>query len=357
MLGRVIYAQKELVGVTSDVLIRTKDEVLMVDPARTGVYIARERDGSLSTFAAPAVATVLMSNIGAGRADDELKDLERSEAELGDDLYFSYYENKIVPSAENPIQPLDIENRLRQIDKLREENFLTVEVDRETFIETINRLDEKEAKRSRTIFAIDALGSIAERNIFYGLSEDLVFNKVPEFNPLTLKFDENEVMNVKDKNGVWYKIRPYVGSFIEHPVPGVIYKGFLVNKPDDDELRAFVTARFSHFKIGLHVSESRFTVDDLAEAAEMIHIPEDLIVRSNKMSRENFPFHPVSIDTKLLMQMSRIFLDAANDSVIRISFTGDPKDPVLFETRGDGEFPDIVVAVGILLPEALVSTR
>ena len=357
MLGRVIYAQKELVGVTSDVLVRMKDEVLMVDPARTGVYIAKEKNDTLTTFAAPALATVLMTNIGKGRVNDELKDLEASDAFSGDDLYFSYYDNKLVPSEENPIQPEDIENRIRMIEKLREENYLTVDVDRETFIETINRLNDQDSKHSRTIFAIDALGSIKEKNIFYELSKDTVFNKVPDFNPLVLKFDENETMHIRDKSGKEYTIKPYVESYIEHPVPGVIYKGFLVNKPDENELRAFVTARFSHFKIGLHVSESRFTSDDLQEAAEMIHIEEDLIIRSNKTSKENFPFYPVSIDTRILMQMSRIFLDAANDSIIRISFTGDPDDAVLFETKGDGNFPDVAVAIAVLRPKALVSAR
>lgn len=357
MLGRVIYAQKELVGVTSDVLVRTKDEVLMVDPARTGVYIAKEKDGSISTFAAPAVATVLMTGIGTGRADEEIKDLDGAAGEIGDDLYFSYYENKIVPNSENPMNPADIENRLRQIEELRRENFLTVDVDRETFIETVNRLNEQESKKSRTIFATDALGSIAEKNIFYGLSSDIVFNKVPEFSPLVLRFDESETMKTKDKSGKEFIIKPYVGSNIEHPIPGQIYKGFLVNSPVDNELRAFVTARFSHFKIGLHVSETRFTVDDLQEAAEMIHIPEDLIVRSNLTSKNNISFYPVSIDTRILMQMSRIFLDSANDPVIRISFTGGPMDPVLFETKGDGEFPDVIVAVGVIDPEALITVR
>ena len=356
MLGRVIYAQKELVGVTSDVVVRTNDEVLMVDPARTGVYIAKEKNNTLTTFAAPALATVLMTNIGKDRVDDELKDLESSEAFLSDDLYFSYYDNKIVPNEENPIQPEDIEVRIRLIERLRSENYLTVEVDRETFIETVNRLDNDDVRRSRTIFAIDALGSVREKEIFYGLSKN-IFNKVPEFSPLALKFDENEMMQVKDLTGKEYTIRPYVESNIDHPIPGAICKGFLVNKPEDNELRAFVTARFSHFKIGLHISESRFTIDDLQTAAEMTDIPEDLIIRTNKASRQNFQFPPVSIDTRLLMQMSRIFLDAANDPVIRISFTGGPKDAVLFETRGDGNFPDIVVAIAVLNPEALVTTR
>lgn len=357
MLGRVIYAQKELVGVTSDVLVRTTDEVLMVDPARTGVYIAKENDGTLSTFAAPAVATVLMTGIGKGRAEEEIKDLDGTAGVTEDDLYFSYYENKVVSSDENPMNPVDIEVRLRQIEELRRENFLSVDVDRETFIETVNRLNDQEAKRSRTIFAIDALGSIAEKNIFYGLSDDAVFNKVQEFSPLVLRFDENGEMRTKDKNGQDFIIKPYVGSNIGNPVPGLVYKGFLVNNPSDGELRAFVTARFSHFKIGLHVSETRFVRDDLQEAAEMIHIPEELIVRSNHMSKNNISFYPVSIDTRILMQMSRIFLDASNSETITIHFTGDPEDLVIFEAKGEGEFPDITVAVGILFPKARVSTR
>lgn len=357
MLGRVIYAQKELVGVTSDVVVHTQNEVLMVDPARTGVFIAREKNNTLSTFAAPALATVLMTNIAKDRADDELKDLEASEAFLGDDLYFSYYDNKIVANAENPIQPADIETRIRLIENLRAESYLSVEVDRETFIETVNRLGDQEAKKSRTIFATDALGSIAEKRIFYGMSPSSVFNKIPEFTPLVLRFDESETMRTRDKSGKEYIIRPYVGSNIDHPIPGAIYKGFLVNNPEDGELRAFVTARFSHFKIGLHVSEYRFTADDLPEAAEMIHIPEDLIVRTNKTSRENFPFYPVSIDTRVLMQMSRIFLDAASDPVIRITFSGKPNDAVLFETKGDGNFPDVVVAIATLDPDRPVTSR
>lgn len=356
MLGRVIYAQKELVGVTSDVRIRTADEVLILDPALTGVYISKESDGSLSTFAAPAVATILMTNIAKGRADEEVKDIEGSELVSGDDLYFSYYDNRIVP--DSPMEPSDIEARLRGIDDLRRENFLTVEVDRETFIETVNRLDDSDVRRSRTIFAVDGgAGSHAEKEIFYNISRDVVFNKVPDFTPLILVFDENEAMKIRDKSGRDYTIRPYVESIIEHPIPHTAYRGFLVNKPEDNELRAFVTAKFSHFKIGLHVSEQRFTSDDLDEAAEMIHISEDLIIRSNKMSRSNISFYPVSIDTKLLMQMSRIFLDTAIDPTIKISFTGDPKDPVLFETEGDGTFPDIVIAIGTLMPTVLATTR
>ena len=352
MLGRAIYGQKELVGMTTDVMIKTEGNILMIDPARSGVLIMEEKDGSVTTFSAPAVATVVIRNFCKGQLEDEVKNLERSTSELGKEMYFSYYEGKLLPASENPMNPSDIENRLREIDRLKKETFLEVDVDRETFIETINRLNEDEIKKSRTIFTTDSLGALWEKELFYKMDKSEVFNKVPEFTPLLLKFNENGEM-VTDK----YKIKPYVNSAVEYPIPGVVYKGFIVNSPFDGELRAFVSSKFSHFKIGLHVSEVRFVIDDLQWAAEMGHIPEDLIVRSNKTSRKNMSFYPVSIDTKILTQMSRIFLDLSNANDIKISFTGDPEDPVIFETKGDGVYPDIIVAISVLRPRALISAR
>lgn len=350
MLKKAIFAQKELVGMTSDVMIRMENNVLMLDPARSGVYIAKEKDGSLTTIATPAVATVVMTGLDRETAEEELAGIERETDAMGDELYFSYYEEKLMSAAKNPLSPNDMEFRLRQIDELKRNTFLSVDVDRETFVETINRLTPQEAKRSRTIFATDVIGTTLERKTFYEI--DSVFRKVDTFQPLLLRFDENEVMRAKGKT-----IRPFVGSIITKPVPGMVYKGFLVNQPEDNEFRAFVTAKFSHFKIGMHVSEIRFVADDLQEAAEMNHIAEDFLIRSNKASKVNIEFYPVSIDTRILMQMSRIFLDVACSDILRISFTGAPEDPVLFETVGNGEYPDVTVAISPLRPTALISAR